>query len=221
MKQKFIIITSILTIIVSGYYTEAQDFKITRGIVTAFNSIPLNNVTISALKSEDKAYTDSTGQFAIMTYNKDVLTISASGFTGEKIRIKKDKLYKINLVYQAKANSYNDAINNRHITESALRQAINPALSPKGKDYSKYENIYDLISSEIYNVRVKGTSVVNTRIRSFDSSPQVLYVVDDRIVSDISYILTDDVKSIEFIDDVGTTIYGMQGANGVLKITLK
>ena len=221
MKQKFIIITSILTIIVSGYYTEAQDFKITRGIVTSFNSIPLNNVTISALKSEDKAYTDSTGQFAIMTYNKDVLTISASGFTGEKIRIKKDKLYKINLVYQAKANSYNDAINNRHITESALRQAINPALSPKGKDYSKYENIYDLISSEIYNVRVKGTSVVNTRIRSFDSSPQVLYVVDDRIVSDISYILTDDVKSIEFIDDVGTTIYGMQGANGVLKITLK
>jgi hypothetical protein len=221
MKQKFIIITCILTIIVSGYYTEAQDFKITRGIVTAFNGIPLNNVTISALKSEDKAYTDSTGQFAIMTYNKDVLTISASGFAEEKIRIKKDKLYKINLVYQAKANSYNDAINNRHITESALKQAINPASSSKGKDYSKYENIYDLISSEIYNVRVKGTSVVNTRIRSFDSSPQVLYVVDDRIVSDISYILTDDVKSIEFIDDVGTTIYGMQGANGVLKITLK
>ncbi len=221
MKQKFIIITFILTILVSGYYAGAQDFKITHGIVTAFNGIPLNNVTISALKSEDKAYTDSTGQFAVMTFNKDVLTISASGFAGKKIRIKKDKLYKINLVYQAKANSFSDAINNRHITESVLRQAINPASSAKGKDYSTYENIYDLISSEIYNVRVKGTSVVNTRIRSFNSSPQVLYVVDDRIVPDISYILTDDVKSIEFIDDVGTTIYGMQGANGVLKITLK
>ena len=47
------------------------------------------------------------------------------------------------------------------------------------------------------------------------------FVVDDKIVSDISYIDTEYVKSIELIDDVGTTMYGAMGANGVLKITLK
>ncbi len=221
MKYIYVIIASVLAMLAGGNYADAQDFNITRGIVTAFNDIPLNNVKISAFKSGDTAYTDSTGQFAIMSFNKDVLTISASGFAENKTRIRKNKLYKINLVYRAKETSFNDAVNNKHIAESALRQAISPTSPGRGRDYSKYENIYTLISSEIYNVRVKGSSVVNTKIRSFDSSPQVLYVVDDRIVSDISYILPDDVKSVEFIDDVGTTIYGMQGANGVLKITLK
>ena len=52
-------------------------------------------------------------------------------------------------------------------------------------------------------------------------SPQVLYVVNERVVPDLSFVNTADVKTIEFIDGVGTTMWGMQGANGVLKITLK
>ena len=52
-------------------------------------------------------------------------------------------------------------------------------------------------------------------------NPQVLYVVNEKIVPDISYINPTYVKSIEFIDDVGATLYGVQGGNGVLKITLK
>ena len=52
-------------------------------------------------------------------------------------------------------------------------------------------------------------------------NPQVLLVVDDKIVSDISFIDTEYIRSIEFIDDVGTTLYGSMGANGVLKIYLK
>jgi hypothetical protein len=77
-----------------------------------------------------------------------------------------------------------------------------------------------LVASEFYNLRVNGTSVVNTKRRSFGSQ-QVLYVVNDRIVPDISFVLTNDIKKIEFIDDVGATLYGSMGANGVLKITLK
>jgi hypothetical protein len=70
-------------------------------------------------------------------------------------------------------------------------------------------------------VRVQGNTIVNTKRKSFDMNPQVLLVVDDKIVSDISFIDTEYIRSIEFIDDVGTTLYGSMGANGVLKIYLK
>jgi len=49
----------------------------------------------------------------------------------------------------------------------------------------------------------------------------VLLVVDEKIVRDISYVNPNYVKSIEFVEDVGATMYGSMAANGVLKITLK
>jgi len=66
---------------------------------------------------------------------------------------------------------------------------------------------YELISGEIYNVRVKGASIVNIKLRSFDPNLQVLYVVDDVIVSDISYLAPDYVNAVEFINDVGAQMY--------------
>ena len=221
VKQKLILILSVLIILVKDSGAYAQDFRLVSGVVTAFKNIPLKKVKVSAAKSGETAFTDYAGQFVIKSLNKDVLTFAASGFVEKKIRLTKDKTYIINIEYANNVTSFNKAIKNGHIAEDALRQAINSASSGPGKDYSKYKTIYELISCEIYNVRVKGTSIVNTKIQSFDSSPQVLYVVDDKIVSDISYISPDYVKKIEFIDDVGTTLYGMQGANGVIKITLK
>jgi hypothetical protein len=46
-------------------------------------------------------------------------------------------------------------------------------------------------------------------------------VVDDKVVSDISFIDPNWVRSVELIDDVRATMYGSMGANGILKITLK
>lgn len=125
------------------------------------------------------------------------------------------------MIFINKTSNIQKAVSEGHIAEDVLRQALEGKVPAEEKDYSKYQTIFELIGSEIYNVRIKGNSVVNTRIRSFDISPQVLYVVDGKIVTDISYISPQYVKSIEFIDDVGTTAYGSKGANGVLKITLK
>jgi len=70
-------------------------------------------------------------------------------------------------------------------------------------------------------VRMDGTSVYNNKVKSMNSNPLVLYVVDNKIVTDISYINPTYVRSIEFLEDANTTMYGSQGANGVLKIYLK
>lgn len=50
---------------------------------------------------------------------------------------------------------------------------------------------------------------------------QPLFVVDGVITDNITYILPNDVYSIEVIKDGTASIYGMQGANGVIEITTK
>jgi hypothetical protein len=217
-----------ISVLISGLIVAAglaaggiQNIRTVTGVVTAFKTVPLNKVRISAVKSGEIAYTDSTGFFSIKCADKDFLSVSAAGFRERKIKIGNEEIYKVDLSYSDNINNFNEATRNGHIYADLLRQLILANASKKEKDYSIYKTIYELISSEIYNVRIRGNSVVNTKVRSFDSNPQVLYVVDDVIVSDISYINPEYVKSIEFIDDVGTTLYGSKGANGVLKITLK
>jgi len=202
--------------------TNAQEkTRSVSGIVTSFGTLPLNNVRVFADKSGNIVYSDSTGRFSVGILDKDILFISAAGFNSRKVRTGKENIYSVDLLYEDNVNNFNDAVSHGHISESALKNALMLEAKKNEKDYSKYKSIYDLISSEIYNVRINGNTIVNTKLRSFDRTPEVLLVVNDKIVSDISYIIPVDVKSIEFIDDVGTTLYGSMGANGVLKITLK
>lgn len=68
---------------------------------------------------------------------------------------------------------------------------------------------------------IKGSEVLTSKTTSFSVSQQGLYAVDGMIVSDISYISPADVIKIEFVDDALAAEYGMRGADGVLKITLR
>jgi hypothetical protein len=219
-KHVILIISTVLMVNINGAFAQELS-RIVTGIVTSFKNIPLNNVRVFATKSGKVALTDSSGRFSVECFNKDVLKVFASGFSGKNQKVGKESLYKIDLVYSDNVKNFNDAISHGHISETALRNAVFREESKNARDYSKYKTIYEAIASEIYNVRVNGTTIINTKVRSFDATPEVLLVVDDKVVRDISYINPDYVKSIEFIDDVGATIYGSMGANGVLRITLK
>jgi hypothetical protein len=221
MKSKLVRIIPLFLFIIAESEVVAQEMKPVSGIVTSFKMIPLNKVKVIAEKSGKVAYTDSTGRFALQCFEKDNLKVTASGFKDRNIKVGKQNTYAIDLPYSDNVNNFNYAVNNGHIKEKVLRQAIDSIQLKNVKDYSKYTSIYELINSEIYEVSVKGNGIFNKKIRSMNLSPQVLYVVNDRVVTDISFVNTSDVKTIEFIDDVGTTMWGMQGANGVLKITLK
>jgi hypothetical protein len=223
MKTKVIVPVLLLaSVLVSAVVkVNAQDLRSVSGVVTSFRNIPLNNAKVFAGKSGEIALTDSSGAFTVKCLKKDILTVSASGFNVKKQKVRKDSFYNINLAYEDNVKNFNDAVSHGHISGEALKNALLNTGPANAKDYSKYKSIYEAISSEIYNVRVNGTTILNTKVRSFDRTPEVLLVVDDKVVRDISYINPDYVKSIEFIDDVGTTMYGAMGANGVIKITLK
>lgn len=219
MKTKMVLAVLVL-VFLSGVAYSQEKIRVT-GIVTSFKTIPLRNVSILSSRTGDTATTDSAGVFSVQCMKKDVLRVSASGFISRKQKIKGVSVYKIDLVYRDDPANFNEAVNNGHIAESVLRDAITSGAGTQVKDYSKYKSVYEAIAGEIYNVRVNGNMIVNTKLRSFDRTPEVLLVVDDKIVSDISFIATEYIQSIEFIDDVGTAMYGSMGANGVLKIKLK
>lgn len=191
------------------------------GVVTAFGTLPLGNVEIYAEKSGKSIKTDTTGRFSLEVAEKDILRVSAAGFRDRKVKTGKSPIYSVDLIYEDNVKNFNDAVNAGHISERVLRSALDDRAKKGEKDYSKYKSIYDLVASEIYNVKVSGTTIVNRKMKSFDRNPQVLLVVNGKIVPDISDVMPDDVRTIEFIDDVGTTLYGSMGANGVLRITLK
>jgi len=221
MKTKLCFILSILLLLAFGIESKSQDKIAVSGTVTFFKSVPLNKVKILASNFGESTYTDSLGRFNLNCLKKDVLIISASGFETKNVKVGRQDTYLINLIYKDNPTNFKDAVSNGHISENKLLQAINSGQQKKGKDFSTYSSIFELISSEIYDVRVTGSVVYNKKINSLNSNPQVLYVVDGKVVSDISFVAPADVKSIEFADDVSTTMWGMQGANGVLKITLK
>jgi len=206
---------------ITGIICNAQETRDITGIVTSFKSIPLNNVRIHAIGSGNTVVTDSAGRFRIRCFSKDNLIITASGFSEKKIKTGKKDIYQIDLPYIFKDENYDKAISNKHIRPDVLEKAISTEMNKNQKNYSKYNSIYELVASEIYDVRVTGTSVYNKKIKSMDANPQVLYVVDDKIVPDISFVNPVDVKSIEFVDDARNTLYGVKGANGVLKIIMK
>jgi hypothetical protein len=211
-----LIVFSALVLCASG-----QEYTGYTGVVTTSGKFPLRKVKLQASKAGNVTYTDSSGFFSIQLADKDVLLVSAAGFHDRKLKTGKQKHVKIDMVFVDTDAGFNNAIAAGHISDTELKQAIEEKTRKTGKDYSKYTSIWELISSEIYDVKVQGTNVYLKQTRSMSSAPQVLYVVDDVIVADISHISPIYVKSIEFIDDVGATLYGSKGANGVLKIYLK
>ena len=218
--NRFFIILIIL-VFTDSIPSYPQESMVISGIVTTFNRFPLNNVLIKSLKTGTTDQSDSLGHFRIICAEKDVLIFSASGFDEKSVSIRKSQNLSIDLVYSNTRSSFDGAVRNNHISREELQKGLTMRGSRGVKDYSKYHNIYELINNEIINVKVSGTSVTTTKVISFSLSPQVMYVVDDMVVADISFVLPSEIKTIEFLDGVSASIYGSSGANGVLKITLK
>ena len=221
MKTRAFISIILMLILINGSAIWAQESKIIKGRVTTFGVIPLNNVEISTSKSKEVAHSDYTGSFTINCIDKDVIKVTASGFDIKKVKAKKLDSLIIDLVYSNTELSFNDAIENGHISRAVLEQAIAKYPLKGEKDYSRYNSIYELIKNEIYNVNVNGTTITTMKPTSYSSSQEVPCAVDGVILMDISSIIPSEVKSIRYVDGPEASQYGLRGANGVIEITMK
>lgn len=92
----------------------------------------------------------------------------------------------------------------------------------KDKNTVSYRTIYDMMRGRIAGVVVQPDNTIIIRgINSIKNNGEPLFVVDGNIVSSIDYIVPNEVKSITVLKDSEASIYGAQGAFGVIVIKLK
>lgn len=101
--------------------------------------------------------------------------------------------------------------------EAALSASNNKS---SGRKMNTYNNIYQMIQGEIPGVIVSGKNIQIQQGHSFLGSSTPLFVVNGVIVNTIDNINPVEVKSLSVLKGSSAAIYGVNGSNGVICITL-
>lgn len=194
------------------------------GRLTAFNSYPVANVKVSAKKSKATVLTDSAGVFKIICQKKDRITIEAEGFAKAVRSVKSGDQLTINLILLQGKKNQDRILSYGYLNPDDLAFGLNN-LSSENTDYSKYSDVFDLISGKIPGVRVvsnRGTKrILVGGPSSMSLSNYALYVVDGVIWNDISSLHPTNIESVAVLKNAAAAAYGAKGTNGVILITLK
>lgn len=197
---------------------------IINGVVHAFDSIPLIGAKVTVKSTKQEIRTDSSGVFVAACNEKDKLIISANGFSNQKVKISsKIRIVAVNLSLKANRELEEEmrasAIGYGYVLEKNKTTATE-SLSKNEASFSRYGNMYELLSGQFPGVEVSSGEVIIRGTNSLRSSSAALIVVDGVIMeSDILRTLRPmEVKDVHVIKDGSAAIYGSRGANGVILI---
>ena len=102
------------------------------------------------------------------------------------------------------------------------RTAAVASLKMDKKEIQTYSTIYDYLRGRVPGVMVTNDNRIIIRgIGTNSDQTDPLILVDGVVTTDISNINPTDVESVDVIKDGSSSIYGMQGANGVILITTR
>jgi len=105
--------------------------------------------------------------------------------------------------------------------DKVAQDTIKKSSKNRGTKMNTYNDIYQMIRAEVTGVVVSGRSVQIQQGHSFYGSSTPLFVINGVIVSSIDDVNPRDVKSIKILKGSEAAIYGINGTNGVISITLK
>jgi TonB-dependent SusC/RagA subfamily outer membrane receptor len=105
--------------------------------------------------------------------------------------------------------------------EKIAKDTIKKSSKTRGTKMNTYNDIYQMIRAEVTGVVVSGRSVQIQQGHSFYGSSTPLFVINGVIVNSIDDVNPRDVKSIRILKGSEAAIYGINGTNGVISITLK
>ena len=122
------------------------------------------------------------------------------------------------------ANGSDDSINTGY-TKSSKKELSSGVGHVKNKENRVYNTIYDYFRDKVPGVVIEttssGTSIYVRGINTLTGSTDPMFIVDGVVVDDISYLNPYEVASVDVLKDSEASSYGVQGANGVILITLK
>ncbi len=210
----------VFVVISSDIYAQEREI---RGVVTIFDSIPLIGVNVKAKNTKQVVITDSLGRFSISCVLPDVLNVSAKGFFTQKARLTTNiKFAAVNLRLKPVAKRKEYDIGYGHISEKDKLYAIS-MVDEDDMNFSQYLNVFDIISGRFPGVVVENGKIQVRGEKSFTLPTPALIVLDGVTVDPgmLESLPTSQIKSINIIKDAGGSIYGVQGANGVVLIETK
>jgi len=223
MKKRFFIPSLFVFFFFAFSFNLHAQNRVIHGKVTTFDSIPLIGATVKVQSTKQEVLTDSLGYFSVGCNTNDKLNVNAHGFYRQNVKLTSNiKFVAVNLRLKPGDKSRELAIGYGYVSDADKLNAISN-LTNDDVDFSRYNNIYDLIRGRFSGVQVIDGDIIIRGTNSFNSSSSALIVIDGVIsdANDLATLKPITVKSINVIKDGSSAIYGSRGANGVLIIETK
>jgi TonB-linked SusC/RagA family outer membrane protein len=198
-----------------------------KGKVVNEEGVPLIGVSVTVSGVNTGTSTGSDGTYSINVPENGTLVFSYVGYKSQIVNV--DSQSTINITMAKDISSLSDIVVIGYGTQKK-RDLTGSIAVVKGEDIAKQPATNPVSSLQ---GRVAGLTVVNSgqagsspvvRIRGVNSTNNAdpLYVVDGILQTNIDYLNSADIQSVEVLKDPSSiSIYGLQGGNGVIIITTK
>lgn len=219
-KFMFLVVISFIT-----NYSFTQ--TILEGNVTNINEKPVENVMIYFDSIYSNVKTNKQGYFKVtVPENVDYINAFSRKYGLLSSPYAKENI--INFVYLNKIKKQrikrNDQVNIGYDEKQKkfVVHSIDAFDAERENDLIQYQSIYDMIRGRVPGVTVTRSNKIIVRgVNSVRNVSEPLFVVDGTIVSSLDYLFPSNVKDINVLKGSADSMYGAQGAGGVIVITTK
>lgn len=204
----------------------AQKMSVSGTVVDSQNE-PIIGASVIEAGTQNGSVTDINGKFNMSVAKNATLRISYIGFKTQEVKSSAT----MNIVLAEESNTLNEVVaigygtmKRKDVTTSVAtvstadletRPIVSAVSGMQGKAAGLQITQANGQPGSAPTVRVRGTTSLN-------GSNNPLYVVDGVPLTDVDYLSSDDIESIQVLKDASSAaIYGSRAANGVIILTTK
>lgn len=231
MKRKLTsLLLTAMAFVMSAAVMSAQALRLT-GEVLDESGYPLVGVVVMADGSSTAAVTDADGKFAINApAGTKSLTFTCLGMNDETVQVGNQTFF--NVIMTTDKLSIQETVvigygtMSKHDLSTSVASVKSDALTERASSFNVLQGLAGKVAgvrSTSMSGRPGGSQFIRIRGNgSINASSDPIYVLDGAIGVDPKLINPSDIESLEILKDAAaTSMYGAQGANGVVLITTK
>lgn len=194
------------------------DFTVTGSVSDGREGFP--GVSVQVKNERRGVQTDFDGKFVINTKTGDILVFSYLGYNSKEITVSAEQHVNVRL------EENNEALDEIVVVGYGVRRE-KKALGYSVTNIQAASNVSNALQGSVAGVQIVGNSgaVSNITVRgtaSVQGNSKPLYIVDGVIVSDISQINPEEIKSTYVLNSAqGISLYGSLASNGIVVISTK
>lgn len=222
---------SLLTVLLFSVAAFAQ-VRTVAGKVLDGRGSPIPFATVSIKGTNNAVVSDADGDFSVRVNTGAVLVITALGYTAQEIPVGNAATLEVILV-QNTAEMDEVVVTGAYNIKRTARSTSYNAQVVTGEDLNviRQTNINNALAGKVSGIQVRSQSAAalgrsgDIRLRGesgLGGGEGIIYVVDGTILPNSDDINMDDVETLNVLQGpAASALFGPQGANGAIVITLK